>query len=341
MFRFLSAAACVMLAAAQSQQTCDPAAQCKFTVTAAGQIHNWDFSSLCQESDDPDDDDYKFNDGLGHDYYANICGAAAKKCLPQGWTQTYEYGVAIQTWGDVPTCNLTDPTASCLDHNGLIPSCCTEDCQVLGVGVPIYRLADPTNPKLGVNASFQGAPPDEDDPFWCPWNPNTGEQFPRTVTFFLKCDMSVDGAIPVMAMQNKSDQCDYLLQFASNLACPDVTARPWPNPNRNRGIGGGAIFAIVFFSVAGVYIVAGMLYTYKVERQWYCPNRYFWAGVGNLVGRGYNWVLYCGKGEDSTAYPSGGAGPYSAVGVSTSAAKPGAYNAGSYNSGAPTAYTDL
>jgi len=339
MFRFLSAAALLALAAAQSQQTCDPSADCKFRAVVNGAIHNWDFSTLCQESDDPNDDDYEFNDGLGHNYYANICGAAAKQCLPKGWTQTYEYGVAVQTWGDKPACNMSDPTSYCLDHNGLIPTCCSEDCQILGVGVPIYKLADPSNPKLGVNATFQGAPPDDDDPFWCPWNPATGSQYPRTVTFFLQCDMNVNGAIPVMAQQNKTEQCDYLLVFASNLACPDVTARPRPNPRNRGGLGGGAIFAIVFFTLASVYIVAGMLWTYKQERAWYFPNRFFWSSVGNLVGKGYTWILYCGKGSDASSF-SGGAGPYSA-GVSTSAAKPGLYSAGSYNSAAPTAYTDL
>jgi hypothetical protein len=32
-----------------------------------------------------DGGDYYFDDGLGHDYYANICGITSKKCLPKDW----------------------------------------------------------------------------------------------------------------------------------------------------------------------------------------------------------------------------------------------------------------
>ena len=165
-------------------------------------------SSLCGQGNGPLGD-YLFNDGLGHDYSANICGAASKKCLPKGWVQTYEYGVAIQSWGSVPPCNASDPTTmTCKEKNGMIPSCCTEDCQVLGVGSPQLKLANPLNIQGGLNATFSGAPPDDDDPFWCPWNPQTGSQFPRTVTFQLECDTLVSGAIPILAVQNKTEDCE-------------------------------------------------------------------------------------------------------------------------------------
>jgi hypothetical protein len=159
--------------------------------------------SLCSETD------YSTDDGLGHTYYANLCGSAAKQCLPLGWTETYEYGVAVQTWGSVPPCNLSDTsTLSCFDKDGMIPSCCTEDCQILGVGAPHYKLMNPSNAQAGVNATFTGAPPDDDDPFWCPFNPATGSQYSRTVTYMLTCDPTVQGALLLQAVQNSTENCE-------------------------------------------------------------------------------------------------------------------------------------
>ena len=337
-------------------------------------------SSLCAAGQG----DYTFDDGLGHTYYANICGAAAKKCLPKGWVETYQFGVAVQTWGSVPACNLSDPTTLCLDHDGQIPTCCSEDCQVLGVGQPKYTLTDPTNPLAGVNATFQGAPPDDDDPFWCPWNPQTGSQYPRTVTYSLQCDKSVSGALPLVAVQNKTEDCEcvvfallsgavpalrpcapahvvlclltpllrrvscsYLLVFASMLACPDVTARPRPGPGRgSSGLSGGSVFAIIFFVGLFVYVAVGMLWTYRQEKAWYCPNRFFWSSVGDHVGRGWTFLLFCGKpaesGGSSGSSFLGASNPY-AAGVPSAPASSGGFKAsGGYNaSGGPTAYTDL
>merc|ERR1719163_2631229 len=83
--------------------------------------------------------DYTFTDRAQHTYYAHICGRTNHYCLPAEWTNTYEYGVAIQTWGATPPCQ-TPP--SCKNHNGSA-ACCTADCQVLGAGAPKWSLIDP------------------------------------------------------------------------------------------------------------------------------------------------------------------------------------------------------
>lgn len=356
--------ALLALAPAVFGQTCDPEIECEYTfATPDGVHHRWDFAPLCQANSG----DYYFDDGLGHIYYANICGAAAKKCLPKGWIETFEYGVAVQTWGSVPACNLSDATTlTCQDKNGLIPACCTEDCQVLGVGAPTYKLAVQGDINSGVNATFQGTPPDDDDPFWCPWNPLTGSQFPRTVTYTITCDPSVQGAVPLVAIQNKSEDCDYTLFFASNLACPDVSPPPIPSqgppkpssspkPGKSSKLTGGQVFGIIFLVAAFVYIVGGMAWTYRTEHAVYFPNRHFWSSVGDYIGRGYNAMLYCGKSPDTGSYGGsfiggGAAGPYAtttAPAASGSFGNVGAYGGGSsggYNAGAPasaTAYTDL
>ena len=180
------------------------------------------FRSLCQEEDEAD---YQFDDGLGHQYFANICGTSKQRCLPPGWLATYELGVAVQFFGDVPPCNFLDPTTlNCVEKVGQIPTCCTADCQVLGVGNPTFANMAPDragNPS-GIIATFSGAPPDEDDPFWCPWDPSTGQQFPRQVAMQLICDYDVTGrAVEMLAIQNATEDCQYVLGGCKFAATPD------------------------------------------------------------------------------------------------------------------------
>ncbi len=142
-------------------------------------------------------------------------------CLPQGWTNAYVLGSTVKSWGDVPACNDTAP--ACFNPVTGEAVCCTTDCQVLGVGAPVFSLLDPLNPKAGLNASFTGVANSDSDPFWCPWNPETGSQYPLTVHYSIQCDETVSGAVPLQAIQNKTMDCDHTLIFASKLACPTLS----------------------------------------------------------------------------------------------------------------------
>jgi hypothetical protein len=158
--------------------------------------------------------DYFFSDGQGHNYYANVCGNANKICLPQSWLATYETGVSIQMWGSTPPCDRRNPaTLKCLEKSTQLPTCCTANCQVLGVMndayPPQFSLVVPSDPNGGVKATFVGAPPDDDDPFWCPFDPATGLQYNRTVSMIFACDESITGdAVPLLAVQNSSESCE-------------------------------------------------------------------------------------------------------------------------------------
>ena len=101
-------------------------------------------SPLCRTSSQPD---YTFDDGAGHTYFANICGVSKHRCLPAEWLATFEIGVAVQFFGDTPPCNyLNASTLQCTEKVGQTPTCCSADCQVLGVGEPTYVHAPPTKP---------------------------------------------------------------------------------------------------------------------------------------------------------------------------------------------------
>ena len=60
----------------------------------------------------------------------------------------------------------------------------------------------------GVILKYQGAPPDVGDPFWCPYDPVTGKQLPRTVSMNLQCNPNVQGGIEIQAIQNATEDCE-------------------------------------------------------------------------------------------------------------------------------------
>ena len=132
------------------------------------------------------------------------------------WTNTYEYGVAIQTWGATPQCKSPP---SCKNKDGSA-ACCTADCQVLGSGAPAWSLIDTANPGTGgVQARFLGAAASDSDPFWCDFNPATGAQYEREVMFQFLCDPEVDGVEELYALQNATNDCRYSLAFKASKAC--------------------------------------------------------------------------------------------------------------------------
>ena len=60
---------------------------------------------------------------------------------------------------------------------------------MLGIGPPVFKLKDPQNPETGgITVSHFSVPPSGDDPFWCGWDPKTGTQHRRSITFDITCD---------------------------------------------------------------------------------------------------------------------------------------------------------
>jgi len=300
---FIVAAALLIAGAAADTGDCDPSYDCKYTYTnlLTNTQYTYDFSSLCASTD------YQLQDNLGHNYFANICGQAKQNCLPQSWTNTYEYGVAVQTWGAIPSC---DPPSCSNPHSPGVKECCTADCQVLGTGIPIWGLTDTTNPETGgVTAKYKGAAASESDPFWCDFNPATGAQYEREAHFVFQCDTTVDTVTAVNAAQNGTNDCRYKLFFNTKFACAgEAGAGGWGGP-----------FLLVLLCLFVAYVIVGMLITYSQERIWTFPNKQFWGDFADLVKAGFAFV---GSGFKKD-------GGYTAAGGS-GAAK---YGGGSYGGG--------
>ena len=143
-----------------------------------------------------------------------------------GWNVENEYGVAVQTWGAVPSCS----PANCTSLSGK-RACCTADCQVLGVGAPTWSLVDSANPSTGgVRAKYDGTRPTADDPFWCTFDPATGSQHRRQVSYVFQCDPQAEKVVVVGAFQNTTVDCHYELVFRTAQACATsagMESRSW------------------------------------------------------------------------------------------------------------------
>ncbi len=72
----------------------------------------------------------------------------------------------MQFWGDTPSCNATAP--ECFNPYTGNAECCTSNCEVLGVGIPLWTVNDPYNPDTGgLNLTYTGVPPEPNDPAQC------------------------------------------------------------------------------------------------------------------------------------------------------------------------------
>lgn len=71
----------------------------------------------------------------------------------------------------------------------------------------------------GVALTYSGEANDPDDPYYCPYDPLTGEQYQRTVTMFLQCAEGQDGALEIRAVQNATNDCAYDASHRCRCCC--------------------------------------------------------------------------------------------------------------------------
>lgn len=196
----------------------------------------------------------------GHMYYAQICGKAAKSCLPQDWENQYQFGNTIQTWGTPPPC-LNVSEATCVDSRTGLPSCCSEPCQVVAVETqanpPIFAPIVAGDPSQGVRLTYMGETPTRSDPYSCDYDPATGAPFPRITHMEFYCDADTTGFANFYEVaQNATDGCDYTLRFKTSAACIGSAAGR---------LSGGWVFNIIVFVSAALYLSIGAFVTWKKE----------------------------------------------------------------------------
>lgn len=272
MLRVVAPLSLAVLAAGQG--ACDADTACVFEAKYNGKTYPMDFRRLCNAGQD-----YVLSDSIGHTYYAQICGTAAKSCLPQDWENEYEYGRVIQTWGTPPTCDRSN--MQCVEERTGAEVCCSEPCQVIAVQAPSFTEIVPGDASQGVQLTYQGETPTLSDPYQCDWNTQTGSPFPRVTHLQFFCDKTVTGYAQMYAVdQNATDDCEYTVKFKTSLVC--VTGM---------GLSGGWVFNIIVMTLFGVYVVAGYGINYARKKTCEFPNRAFWAEFESLVYDGIRFIL--------------------------------------------------
>lgn len=159
----------------------------------------WDLNPLYNPSQD-----YTTTDSKMHDYAFQICGGPARQlCNPATWSPTYNQGIAVQLWGAKPS------TAGA-----------TRDCEVLGVPTAAPTpLMDGDN-VVGITLKYNGGAASDSDPFWCAFNPATGAQYTRSITYNLRCDMSQSSPLEVgQATIGTTNDCAITINGTSPYAC--------------------------------------------------------------------------------------------------------------------------
>lgn len=121
----------------------------------------------------------------------------------------------MQYWGNATggsTC--PDPVTG----NPTYP--CTQNCEVLGVGIPIWELQDPDNPVTGgIKVSYVGAPSSGQEPYPCPYNNVTGADGERSATILLHCapELPLDSLIVLNVSEVAA--CQYVIEARTQNAC--------------------------------------------------------------------------------------------------------------------------
>jgi len=185
---------------------------CQHTFEVDGFLYPFDLSPMC----DLHHEDYHHVDDSGHEYKFQVCGMAQQHCLPANYDPTYNSGVAVQLWGAKPNCTNT----TCTNPYTNEPECCTQNCAVLGVEHPVFKLRDPSDPiNGGLLLEHVGSPPSASDPFSCPIDPWTGAQYDRKVVYNIACDRQV----PILEIdgvyQNETNACWFMIYMRSAYAC--------------------------------------------------------------------------------------------------------------------------
>ena len=194
-------------------------------VDASGTSHTFDFRAAAALPDQ-----MVQNVDLGHTYAVAMCRNATSRCFPKEWDLTTTQGSVIEFWGATPECEK-----ACKDPLTGVPVCCTENCEVLAYPAPMkLEFLDPSKPGDGLRATFPHVPVSEDDPFSCPWNPVTRDQFPWSADLILKCDLG-EVFKPTTVNQNSTENCKYAVNVLTELACLGGPTKEQCNPSASGG----------------------------------------------------------------------------------------------------------
>lgn len=280
-----------------AEQHCDDAYECHYFYETTKDLWYWDFRPLCSATE------YQYNDKnavLNDTFHFNICGNAQQHCDPKDWDNPYNYGVAVQMWGETPSCS-TPADRTCTDSTDPGEKvCCTAECELLGSGFPVFNIVDENNPETGgINITHTGVPPSTLDPNPCPYDPTTGGYQSRQVVYHMMCDKKGKQGSLTVTDAYEGPQCVYNLNIKTVHAC-GVVYSGVDSAKSQKKKDGGAIAGAYFGGVATVFAIGGAAYWY-----FYVYQKGGYSGFGASAASGFT-ASSAAVGSSSAAYSSVG-----------------------------------
>ena len=101
------------------------------------------------------------------------------------------------------------------------PTCCSADCETLGIGTPLWYLLNPEDPYSGgVGLTFFGVVPEVGDPYGdgCGVNNATGSK-ERDINIRLNCDNSLPRDVLAIDLAYEDDVCHYVISARTKNSC--------------------------------------------------------------------------------------------------------------------------
>ncbi|XP_054769117.2 cation-dependent mannose-6-phosphate receptor-like [Lytechinus pictus] len=124
----------------------------------------------------------------------------------------------------------------------------------------------------------------------------------RRATIFILCDKSGLLVKPVLVEENnnRTNECAYVFEVGSSVACSNSTTSP-----SSSGIGVGGIIVISTLVIAAAYLILGVAYKrffLRAKGREQFPNIDFWTNFGNLTADGCDFLCRCNKKQPSKSY---------------------------------------
>ncbi|XP_071108535.1 cation-dependent mannose-6-phosphate receptor-like [Haliotis cracherodii] len=120
----------------------------------------------------------------------------------------------------------------------------------------------------------------------------------RTSYVTLKCDESTESF--TVEGENPPGSAKYYFTLTSKHCCPQAGPGPGPGPDNTggEGLSGGSIVVIIFFGVAFLYILGGLMFqtfVRKASGREMVPNFGLWSILPGLIRDGFILTFTCGR----------------------------------------------
>ncbi|CAF0865602.1 unnamed protein product [Rotaria sordida] len=126
----------------------------------------------------------------------------------------------------------------------------------------------------------------------------------RSASIMFVCGQNRTDPTVLQAHTDTDQHCDYMFELQVSEMCPAV--------EKNKKLSGGAIFLIIFFSIAIAYLVIGAVFMHikhGARGLEHIPNFEMWRKLGNSAADGCDFCCRCERSSPRAGYFLDESGP--------------------------------